>query len=73
MAVRKINPAYPRDPFQGMEPGAVGLPEAARLLGVSQHTARKYVRQQAIPSVRIGRRVLIPMQTINDLALTGTQ
>src|SRR5258708_7739162 len=42
------------------EPRAVGLKQAALLLGVSEHTVRKHVRQGTIPSVRFGRRVLVP-------------
>jgi hypothetical protein len=32
---------------------------------------RKHVRLGTIPSVRIGRRVLVPMQGINDLTMKG--
>jgi excisionase family DNA binding protein len=52
------------------EPRAVGLKQAARLLGVSEHTVRAHVRQGKIPSVRFGRRVLIPTKAINDLTAT---
>jgi excisionase family DNA binding protein len=53
------------------EPRAVGLKQAAFLLGVSEHTVRKHVRQGTIPSVRFGRRVLVPTKAINDLTVTG--
>jgi excisionase family DNA binding protein len=68
-----VPPAIYAQERKDVEPRAVGLPEAARLLGVSQHTVRKHVRQKMIPSIRIGRRVLIPMQTINDLTMSGTE
>ena len=50
-----------------LEPRAVGLKQAGLLLGVSQHTVRKHVKLGTIPSVRVGRRVLVPTQAINDL------
>jgi excisionase family DNA binding protein len=53
------------------EPRAVGLKQAAFLLGVSEHTVRLHVRQGRIPSVRFGRRVLVPMKAINDLTTKG--
>jgi excisionase family DNA binding protein len=52
---------------RNLEPRAVGLKQAAALLGVSEHTVRAHVRQDKIPSVRFGRRVLIPTKAINDL------
>jgi excisionase family DNA binding protein len=54
-----------------LEPRAVGLKEAAFLPGVSEHTVRLYVRRGAIPFVRFGRRVLVPMKAINDLTMKG--
>lgn len=53
------------------EPRAVGLKQAAFLLGVKESTVRKHVRRGAIPSVRFGRRVLVPMKAINDLTMKG--
>jgi excisionase family DNA binding protein len=50
-----------------LEPRAVGLKQAGLLLGVSQHTVRKHVKLGTIPSVRVGRRVLVPTQAIDDL------
>ena len=42
------------------EPRAVGLKQAALLLGVSEGTVRKHVMLGTIPSVPLGRRVLVP-------------
>ena len=50
-----------------LEPRAVGLKQAAFLLGVKEPTVRKHVRLGTIPSVRIGRRVLVPTKAISDL------
>jgi excisionase family DNA binding protein len=49
-----------------MERLTVSLSEAARLLGISRSTAKTLVRQEQIKSVRVGRRVLIPLTTLNE-------
>ncbi len=36
----------------------IGIGEAARRLGVSAHTLRTWVRDQRVPHIRLGRRVL---------------
>jgi excisionase family DNA binding protein len=41
-------------------PAVLTVPEAARLLRISRGAAYEAVRMGQIPSVRIGRRVLIP-------------
>ncbi len=61
-----------RTGIEDQEPRAVGLKQAARLLGVSEHTVRAHVRLGKIPFVRFGRRVLIPTRAINDLTATWT-
>ena len=38
--------------------------EAARLLGVGRRTAYEAVRTGALPSVRLGRRILIPRKAL---------
>ena len=43
-----------------MERLTITVPEAAQLLGVSRMTAYTAVREGSIPSVRIGRRLLVP-------------
>jgi excisionase family DNA binding protein len=45
----------------------ITVPEAAQLLGVSRMSAYSAVRLGAIPSVRIGRRVLIPRIALDRL------
>jgi excisionase family DNA binding protein len=54
-----------------LEPLVVSLKQAAFWLSVKEPTIRKHVRQGAIPRVRVGKRVLVPMKAINDLVLTG--
>ena len=44
---------------------AVGLAEAAELLGVGRSTLHRMVRAGEIPHVRIGRRIIFPMAALN--------
>jgi excisionase family DNA binding protein len=50
-----------------MERLIVTVPEAAQLLGVSRMTAYSAVREGSIPSVRIGRRLLVPKAALERL------
>jgi excisionase family DNA binding protein len=43
------------------------VPETAQLLGVSRMTAYAAVRAGVIPSIRIGRRVLVPRAALDRL------
>jgi len=43
--------------------------ETARLLGLSPATIRQYVARGWIRSVRVGRRVLIPMEVLEKVAV----
>jgi excisionase family DNA binding protein len=45
----------------------LSVPEAARLLGVSRMSAYSAVREGTIPSIRIGRRVLVPRAALDRL------
>lgn len=54
--------------MQEQEPLAVGIKEAARLLGVSKYTIRAYERCGKIKGVRFGTRVLIPMDEVKRIA-----
>lgn len=49
----------------------VSVREAAQLLGVSPDTIRAWTGQRRIPFVHLGRRVVIPMEAIDDLLLRG--
>ena len=46
---------------------AVSVREAARLLSISQRTVDKYVALKVIHTVRVGRRVLVPMKSVNEV------
>lgn len=50
-----------------MERLTVTVVEAAQLLGVSRMTAYSAVREGSIPSVRIGRRLLVPKAALERL------
>jgi excisionase family DNA binding protein len=50
----------------------VTVTEAAQLLGVSRMTAYSAVRDGTIPSVRLGRRVLVPKVALERL-LAGAE
>lgn len=43
---------------------AISVAEAANLLGISRNQAFKAVRRGELPSVRVGRRVLIPLERL---------
>jgi excisionase family DNA binding protein len=49
----------------------LSVPEAAQLLGVSRMTAYSAVREGTIPSLRIGRRVLVPRAALDRLLAQG--
>ncbi len=44
----------------GPEPVVLTVREAARLLRISRHLAYDLVHQGRLPSIRLGRRILIP-------------
>lgn len=50
-----------------ISPAAVDAVQAARALGVSVKTVRRRIAAGDIPSSRVGRRVLIPREAIEDL------
>lgn len=50
---------------------AVSIREAARLLSISPRTVDKYVALKVINTVRVGRRVLVPMKSVNQVAARG--
>ncbi len=54
-----------------MPPKAVGVTEAARLLGIRPPTLRVMIMKERVRVVRIGRRVLVPMETIDKILQDG--
>jgi excisionase family DNA binding protein len=55
-----------------MEPLAVDVREAGRLLSISPRTIRRHIQSGRIKAVRVGRRILVPvealMQTLSEAA-----
>src|SRR6185312_3074556 len=49
-------------------PLLVSVPEAARLLGIGPTLGWEMVRDGVLPSVRFGRRVLVPRSAVERLA-----
>jgi excisionase family DNA binding protein len=60
---RRVDSEMPRQ--------AVSVREAARLLSISPRTVDKYVALKVIPTVRVGRRVLVPMKSVNEVVARG--
>jgi excisionase family DNA binding protein len=51
-----------------IDPLLVPVAEAASILSISARTMWGLVAARAVPSVRIGRRTLIPVEALRDLA-----
>lgn len=45
--------------------------EVAELLGVSESTVRRLIRERAVPCVRVGRRVLVHRDVVAQLTERG--
>ena len=54
-----------------MQPLAVSVEEAARLLGLSKHTVRAYIRRGLIPATHLGRRVVVRMDSLETILARG--
>ena len=46
---------------------ALSVGEAAALLGISRASAYEHVRTGDLPCIRLGRRILIPLQLLQEL------
>jgi excisionase family DNA binding protein len=62
-SARRVESEMPRQ--------AVSVREAARLLSISVRTVDKYVALKVIRTVRVGRRVLVPMKSVSEVASRG--
>jgi excisionase family DNA binding protein len=60
---RRVDPEMPRQ--------AVSIREAARLLSISPRTIHNYIASNAIRTVRVGRRVLVPLKSVNKIVSKG--
>ncbi len=55
-----------------MEPLAVSVRDAARLTSLSPVTIRLYIRTGRLDATKVGRRVLVPMDSLQRLVREGT-
>ena len=56
-----------------MEPLAVDLEQASKIIPLSIHTLRAYERKGLIKATRVGRRVLIPISELQRIVREGIQ
>jgi excisionase family DNA binding protein len=63
---RQAGPLH--DPNLANQPILLSVPQAARLMGVGTTFTWELVRCGQLPSVRLGRRVLVPRAAIERLA-----
>ena len=50
-----------------MEKLTYSVQETARVLGVSKNSAYSYCAQGLIPTIRFGKRLVVPVKALNDL------
>jgi len=62
--------AITRQPHHEQPPLLLSVPQAARLLGVGVTLCWEMVHGGLLPSVRLGRRVLVPRHAVERLAHT---
>jgi len=55
-----------------MERRTLSVSEAARILGISRAHAYDCVRSGELPSITLGRRVVVPRQAIEELLARGS-
>ena len=53
-----------------IKPKAISVQEAGRLLGISKNSAYTAAQDGVIPTIRIGRRLVVPMAAL-DKMLSG--
>ena len=56
-----------------MEPLAVDLREASRLTSLSVRTLRRYAQTGRLSVVRLGRRILVPLESLRALVRSESQ
>jgi excisionase family DNA binding protein len=50
----------------------ITVEEAAELLGVSRSLAYNLVRRNELPSLRLGRRVVVPVRALEEMLARGS-
>ncbi len=72
-APHQMNPTLTTSPppSDWKERATITVPQAATVLGVSRSSAYEAVHRHSIPTVRIGRRLLVPVGALLDLLNVG--
>lgn len=79
-AARRVGVATSRDPKPNYDvieehtvrtPLLLGVPEAAKLLSISPTTLRELINRGEVPTVRLGRRLLIAYSDLETIASSG--
>jgi len=65
------SPEPSQAPLNELSRRAVSVREAARLLSISTRTIQNYMASKAMRTARVGRRVLVPMKSVNEVAARG--
>jgi excisionase family DNA binding protein len=60
-------------PSQPVERLTYSVEEAARLLGISRNSAYEAVRRGELPTIRLGRRILVPRCRLDDMLGGATE
>lgn len=58
--------------MEQVERRTLSVSEAARVLGISRAHAYDCVRSGVLPSITLGRRVVVPRQAIEELLARGS-
>jgi excisionase family DNA binding protein len=59
-------------PGRDTEPLTYTMPEVTKLLGIGLNQGYEAVRRGELPSIRIGRRILVPRERLLDMLNGGT-
>ena len=62
-----MQPTIDRPASLAALPPTLTIPEAARLFGISHSAAYRAARKGEIPTIRIGRRLLVPTAKLFDM------
>ena len=60
----------PPTPYEMPERATLNLPEVAALLGVSRTSIYRWAEQGLVPTIRLGRRLLVPRAAVEELLFT---
>jgi excisionase family DNA binding protein len=53
-------------------PATMTVSETATVLGISRSSAYECVRLGSIPSIRLGRRIVVPRRAVDELLASAT-